>query len=71
MLVLGLKTGDVVEIKHGAESIKLRFLEDRKGKTKRIGFDGPVRFQVRRLKAQKGSGHEVQQAVGDQVRDGD
>ena len=50
MLVLGLKTGDVVEIKHGAEVLKLRFLEDRGGKSRRVGFDGPVRFEVTRLK---------------------
>ena len=71
MLVLGLKIGDVVEIRHGAEVLKVRFLEDRRGRTKRIGFDGPVRFEVTRLKAQKGSGHEVQHGARGEVRDGD
>lgn len=71
MLVLGLKIGDVVEIRHGAEVLKVRFLEDRRGRTNRIGFDGPVRFEVTRLKAQKGSRHEVQHGAGGEVRDGD
>lgn len=55
MLVLTIKPGDVVEVKHGVETLKLRFLEDHKGRRRRVGFEGPRRFEVTRKEANDGS----------------
>ena len=51
MLVLTVKAGDVVEVRHGVEVLKLRFLEDHKGRRRRVGFEGPRRFEVIRKEA--------------------
>ena len=54
MLVLGIARGGVVVIRHGGEELKLRVLEDRRRSSQiRVGFDGPVRFEVTRQKPQK------------------